>query len=99
MQTPDFDSLFKQFKGLLPDGSLDLQKDLEKNMRAAFNSTLKEMNLVTREEFELQTAVLQRTREKLEQLGAQLAALEAQQLTPADSANSSKDDETAPPQS
>ena len=40
------------------------------------------MNLVTREEFEIQTAVLQKTRAKLEALEQRLAALEAANQTP-----------------
>jgi BMFP domain-containing protein YqiC len=42
-------------------------------------SGLERMDLVTREEFDLQTAVLERTREKLDQLEARLAELEGTQ--------------------
>jgi ubiquinone biosynthesis accessory factor UbiK len=72
-----FEALFKQFTEQLPKGALELQKDLEKNMRVAMEATFKRMNLVTREEFEIQAAVLAKTRAKLEALEAQLAALEA----------------------
>jgi BMFP domain-containing protein YqiC len=45
-----------------------MQEDIEANVRSLLQSTLSRMNLVSREEFEVQTAVLQRTREKLEEL-------------------------------
>ena len=44
------------------------QEDFEKNARAAVQSTLAKMDLVTREEFDIQAALLQRTREKLDRL-------------------------------
>ncbi|OUD13241.1 accessory factor UbiK family protein [Thioflexithrix psekupsensis] len=72
-----FEALFKQFTEQLPKGALELQKDLEKNMRVAMEATFRRMNLVTREEFEIQAAVLAKTRAKLEALEAQVAALEA----------------------
>jgi len=52
----------------LPASFQHLQKDLESNMRTGLESGLRKMNLVSREEFEVQTAVLLRTREKLEEL-------------------------------
>lgn len=52
----------------LPESFQHLQKDFESNMRTGLESGLRKMNLVSREEFEVQTAVLQRTREKLEKL-------------------------------
>ena len=50
--------------------------DLEKNMRALVSSYLGRLDLVTREEFDLQRQVLLRTREKLERLERQVADLE-----------------------
>lgn len=47
-------------------------------MKAAVQSAMGKMDLVTREEFDAQAAVLQRTRERLEQLEKQLAELESQ---------------------
>jgi BMFP domain-containing protein YqiC len=52
-------------------------KDVEKNVKALLQSALQRLDLVPREEFELQTQVLQRTREKLEALEARVATLEA----------------------
>ena len=53
-------------------------KDVEKNMRALLAQGFAKLDLVTREEFDVQTQVLLRTREKLAALEAQVAALEAQ---------------------
>ncbi len=53
-------------------------KDLEKNLRAMLQSAFAKLDLVTREEFEVQQAVLLRTREKLAALETRIAALEQQ---------------------
>lgn len=50
----------------------------KKELRAALNSTLNKMDLVTREEFDAQAAVLQRTRQRLEALEVQLRELQEQ---------------------
>ena len=52
-------------------------KDIEKNIKAMLQSGFAKLNLVTREEFDVQSQVLLRTREKLTKLEAQVAALEA----------------------
>lgn len=54
-------------------------KDIEKNMRAMLTTLFSKLDLVTREEFDVQQAVLIRTREKLDLLEARLAELEGQQ--------------------
>lgn len=51
-------------------------RDLEKNLRALLTSAFGRLDLVTREEFDVQSEVLARTREKLVQLEARLAELE-----------------------
>ena len=51
-------------------------KDIEKNVRAMMNQGFQNMDLVTREEFDLQSRVLAKTREKLEALEAKVTALE-----------------------
>lgn len=53
-------------------------KDLEKNIRGLVSQGFQRMDLVTREEFDLQTQVLAKTRAKLEELEAKIAALEKQ---------------------
>jgi BMFP domain-containing protein YqiC len=50
--------------------------DLEKNMRATLSAFFTKLDLVTREDFDIQAKVLERTREKLTHLEAQLAELE-----------------------
>jgi BMFP domain-containing protein YqiC len=51
-------------------------KDVEKNLKASLAAWLSKLDLVTREEFDVQSQVLARTREKLQQLEDRLAALE-----------------------
>lgn len=51
-------------------------KDLEKNVRSLMTQGFQKMDLVTREEFDLQTQVLAKTRAKLEELEAKVSALE-----------------------
>ncbi len=52
----------------LPPGVANLPKDVERNFREVLQAAFTKMDLVTREEFDAQTKVLARTREKLEQL-------------------------------
>lgn len=51
-------------------------KDIEKNLRAVLAAVFARLDLVTREEFDVQREVLLRTREKLDQLEAKLAELD-----------------------
>ena len=71
------DGLAKRLASLVPPSLQSTQKDIEANVRAGLESGLRRMNLVTREEFDVQTAVLRRTREKLEQLEARVQNLES----------------------
>ncbi|MES9856116.1 MAG: accessory factor UbiK family protein [Sedimenticola sp.] len=71
-----FDDLAKRVSGSVPTGLQFLQEDVQKNMRSALEAALTHLDLVTREEFEIQQAVLARTREKLERLEAQVAEME-----------------------
>ncbi len=61
----------------LPSGVRTLHNDIEKNLRASLTATFAKLNLVTREEFEVQSAVLARTRAKLTALEEKVTALEA----------------------
>lgn len=60
-------------------GAKDLpgQEMMQQQVKAMLQSSFAKLDLVTREEFEVQIAVLARTREKIEALEAQVAALEA----------------------
>jgi len=60
----------------MPESLQGLQSDFESNVRSGLESGLRKMNLVTREEFDIQSAVLLRTREKLEALEKLVAKLE-----------------------
>ncbi len=62
------DDLAKKLADFMPSSMKNVQSDIEKNMRSGLESGLRRMNLVTREEFDIQSAVLLRTREKLEAL-------------------------------
>jgi BMFP domain-containing protein YqiC len=55
-------------------------KDLQKNVRALLQSNLARLDVVTRDEFVVQTQLLVRTREKLEAMEARVAELEARRL-------------------
>lgn len=70
----DPQTLFGEFRRLLSDNKPGAASEAQ----ALLQSMLAKMNLVSREEFDAQTAVLARTRAKLEALEAQLATLEAQ---------------------
>jgi hypothetical protein len=63
---------------ILPEDLNVLKDDIEKNLRATLNATFSKMDLVTREEFDIQASLLSRTREKLEGLQEKLSALEEQ---------------------
>ncbi len=52
-------------------------KDIEKNLRALLSSVFSRLDLVTREEFDVQQEVLRHAREKLQQMEARVAELEA----------------------
>jgi hypothetical protein len=73
------DDLAQRLTGALPQGARDLQRDLEKNFRAVLQSAFGRMDLVTRDEFEVQSQVLARTRAKLEELERRVATLEARE--------------------
>ncbi|KRT53945.1 accessory factor UbiK family protein [endosymbiont of Ridgeia piscesae] len=72
------DELAERLAGSVPGGIQLLQADPQKNLRATLEAGLTRMNLVTREEFDVQRAVLTRTREKLSRLEAEIRELEAQ---------------------
>jgi hypothetical protein len=72
------DDLARRLALSLPKGAQTLRDDLARNLRASMEAGLSRLDLVSREEFEVQSAVLARTREKLERLEARLAELEAQ---------------------
>lgn len=70
------DDLTRQLRDVLPEGIATARDDLDDILRAAIAAALSRMDLVTREEFDVQAAVLGRTREKLEALSKRLQELE-----------------------
>ena len=75
------DDLSNRVSQLLPPTARSLGQDLEKNLRAALNAGFTKLDLVTREEFEIQSAVLQRTRERLVELEQRVAEMEREANT------------------
>jgi BMFP domain-containing protein YqiC len=73
---PQIDELARQLAATVPKNLRALGEDLEKNFRSLLAAGFEKMDLVTREEFDLQSAVLERTREKLEALEARITLLE-----------------------
>ena len=71
------DDLARRVSELVPPGMRAAGDELQANVKATLQAGLSKLDLVTREEFEVQRAVLLRTREKLDALERALAALEA----------------------
>ena len=63
------------------------REDIEKNIKALVGSALSKLELVTRDEFDTQVAVLRHTRERLEALEKEMEAFKAEQEVPEDSSN------------
>ena len=74
--------LAKRLAEAVPADLQLLRGDLEKNFHAVLQASFAKMNLVSREEFEVQRAVLARTREQLDGLEARVAELEKQARQP-----------------
>ena len=70
------DNLAQKLADALPSGFVNAQQDAEKTLRAGLESTLSRLNMVSRDEFETQSAVLARSREKIDQLEKQVTNLE-----------------------
>lgn len=72
------EELAKKLADAVPPGLVALRSDLERNFKAVLQSGLSKLDLVTRQEFDIQAAVLRRSRERLEELEKRIAALEAE---------------------
>lgn len=73
---PDFqtiDDLIRKLADAVPEELKTARAELEKQFRAILESAINRMDLVTREEFEIQKRVLERAREKLEELERRLS--------------------------
>ena len=75
-----FDNIADRIANAIPPGLNHFKDDVEKNLHALLQSALSKLDLVSREEFEVQKAVLAKTRSKLEDLEKRVAELEQQVL-------------------
>ena len=71
-----FDDLARRIQASLPPGLDAVREDVTQNVRAVIAAGIARMDLVEREEFDVQSAVLARTREKLEALEVRVRRLE-----------------------
>lgn len=72
------DELARRLSGLVPPSVRESREEIQENFKAVLQSGLAKLDLVTREEFDVQRAVLLRTREKLEALEQAVQWLEAE---------------------
>lgn len=72
------DELARKLAESVPPQLVALKQDLETNFKSVLQSGLNKLDLVTRQEFDVQAGVLARTREKLTALEGRLAAIEAE---------------------
>jgi BMFP domain-containing protein YqiC len=76
IDTKSLDELARKVAEAMPSGLAAFQKDLEKTLRGGLEGLFQRLDLVSREELEVQVALLRRTRDRLERLEARVHALE-----------------------
>jgi len=76
IDTKFIDDLARQISEAIPAGVKGMQEDVQKNIHTLLQGALSRLDLVTREEFDAQSQVLLRTREKLEQLEKAVTEME-----------------------
>jgi BMFP domain-containing protein YqiC len=76
MDKESIDQLARRLANAVPQGLKSVGEDLEQNFRSLLTSGISKLDLVTREEFEVQQAVLAKTRQTLETLEGRLETLE-----------------------
>ncbi|HAJ93227.1 MAG TPA: hypothetical protein DCO71_11550 [Gammaproteobacteria bacterium] len=74
--TKFIDDLARQISEAIPAGVKGMQEDVQKNIHTLLQGALSRLDLVSREEFDAQSQVLARTRQKLEQLEKTVSAME-----------------------
>ena len=82
------DEIARRLLERVPPALRSVQADLESNFRAILRERLSKLDLVTRDEFDAQTRVLERTRARLEALETRLAAMEGTPGSPGGGAGS-----------
>ncbi len=78
MSNESIEDIARKLTDAVPEGLRSMREDLENNFRSVLRSSLAKLDLVTREEFEVQEAVLAKTRAKLEALETRLKDIEEQ---------------------
>ena len=76
MNNESIENIASRLAEAVPGGLKSMREDLEQNFRSVLRASLSKLDLVTREEFEVQEAVLAKTRAKLEALEAHVKELE-----------------------
>lgn len=82
MDVQGIDQLAQRLASLVPPGLAQAREDVHANFKDILAQGLRRLDLVTREEFDVQSQVLARTRERLEALEKRLADLEVSAVTP-----------------
>ena len=77
MNNESVENIARKLAEVVPEGLRSVREDLELNFRGVLRASLNKLDLVTREEFEVQEAVLAKTRAKLEALEEQVRELES----------------------
>jgi BMFP domain-containing protein YqiC len=75
-----FEDLARRMADAMPPQFAAIRADMEANFKSVLQAGLTRLDLVTRQEFDVQAGVLARTREKLEALETRLATLEAEKM-------------------
>ena len=77
MTNESIENIARKLAEAVPEGLRSVREDLENNFRSVLSASLSKLDLITREEFEVQEAVLAKTRQKLEALEARLKEMES----------------------
>ena len=80
MQIPEIDKLIQSVVENIPGKVGPFGDELQDYLRKSLSSTLKKMDIVTRHEFDIQTAVLQKTRSKVDEMERLITQLESNLL-------------------
>lgn len=78
------EEIAKNISNAIPSGVKNMAGEAEEKVKQILQAQLSKLDFVSREEFDVQSQVLIRTREKLEALEARLAALEVSEQAPSD---------------
>ncbi len=76
MDMPRIDEIARRLLESVPPGVRAIQQDLESNFRAVLRASLTKLDLVSRDDFDAQMRVLERTRARLEELERRVAGME-----------------------